>query len=184
MDKVMTPKFRVSFPYVFRPAKPMKQGDQEKYSITMLFQKGEDLSVLKKAATEVLTEKFGADQSKWPKGMRNPFKDQGEKEYEGYEPGAIFIRASSFQRPGLVDQKKNDIIEDRDFYPGCYARATVRPFWYDKLGNKGISFGLQNVQKITDGDPLGGRTKATDDFEAVVDETASEADQSGAAIFD
>jgi len=184
MDNINTSKFRVSFPYVFRPAKPMQAGAEPKYSIVMLFPKGADLSALRKAAVEAATEKWGADQNKWPKNMRNPFRNQGEKQFEGYEEGAFFITATSKQRPGLVDQKLNDIIEDRDFYPGCYARASVKAFAYSQAGNHGVSFGLQNVQKLAEGDPLGGRTKPTDDFEAVVDESAPETGQSASAIFD
>lgn len=167
MSNYLTPRFRVSFPNVFRPGKAMNAGEEGKYSITALFAKDTDLSVLKKAAKEAAEEKWGTDQSKWPKNLRLPFRDQGEKEFEGYEPGCIFITATSKQRPGLVDAKVQDIIEEKDFYPGCYARATVRAFAYDQKGNRGVAFGLQNVQKVADGEPLGGRTRATDDFAPV-----------------
>ena len=176
---IMTPEFRVSFPYVFRPSKPMQVGQEPKYSVSMLFKKGEDLTVLKKAVEEAAVEKWGADKSKWPKNLRNPFRDQGEKDNEGYEAGAIFITATSKQKPGLVDSKVEDIIEEREFYPGCYARATVRPFAYDNAGNRGVAFGLQNVQKLREGAPLGGRSSPAADFEPV-SSTASNA----SAMFD
>jgi hypothetical protein len=179
-ENVLTPKFRVSFPYVFRPqVNKMNPGAEAKYSLTMLFEKGADLSALKKAAETAIVDKWGADKTKWPKNLRNPFRDQGDKEFEGYEAGAIFITATSKQRPGLVDAKLQDIIEEKDFYPGCYARATVRAFAYDNNGNRGVSFGLQNIQKLADGDPLGGRTRPADDFEPVGD-----AVYSGSNIFD
>jgi hypothetical protein len=172
MDNVLTPKFRVSFPYVFRPQKPMANAASQdpKYSLTMLFPKGADLSVLKKAASDAVIEKWGAEKEKWPKNLRNPFRDQGEKEFEGYEAGAIFVTATSKQRPGLVDAQVKDIIDEKDFYPGCYARASVRAFAYDQAGNRGVAFGLQNVQKLGDGEPLGGRTRPTDDFEPVAED--------------
>jgi hypothetical protein len=181
MENVITGKFRVSFPYVFRPGKAMNPGAEPKYSLTMLFPKDADLSKLKAAATAAATEKWGLDQTKWPKGLRNPFRDQSEKEFEGYEKGCIFITATSKQRPGLVDAKLQDIIEEKDFYPGCYARASVRAFAYDQTGNRGVSFGLQNVQKLADGEPLGGRTRPTDDFEPVMDSVG--ATDPAAAIF-
>ena len=170
-DNIITGKFRVSFPYVFRPSKPMQVGAEPKYSVTMLFSKDADLTKLKAAVRAAAVDKWGADQAQWPKGMRNPFRDQGEKEYEGYEKGLIFIVATSKQRPGLVDAKLQDIIEEKDFYPGCYARASVRAFAYDQAGNRGVAFGLQNIQKLADGEPLGGRTRPADDFEPVVDES-------------
>jgi hypothetical protein len=180
-ENVLTPKFRVSFPNVFRPGKLMQLGAEPKYSITMLFEKGADLSALHAAAKAVLEEKWGADKTKWPKNMRNPFRDQGEKEFPGYEAGAIFISASSKQRPGLVDEKVQDIIEEHKFYPGCYARATVRAFAYDQAGNRGVSFGLQNVQKLADGEPLGGRTNPAQDFEPVA---TAEGVTTAAGLFD
>lgn len=180
-ENVMTPEFRASFPNLFRPAKQMAgaTGDP-KYTLTMLFPKGADLAKLKAAAAEAAKEKWG---DKIPKGLRNPFRDQGEKEFEGYEAGAVFITATSKQRPGLVDARVQDIVEERDFYPGCYARATVRAFAYDQAGNRGVAFGLQNVQKLRDGDPLGGRTRPSDDFEPV--ESGDAGDAKGAAsVFD
>lgn len=169
-ENVMTPKFRTSFVNVFRPSANKNDPTAEpKYSLTMLFAKDADLSALKKAAQAAIVEKLGPDQSKWPKNLKNPFRDQGDFEYDGYEKGSIFIRASSKQKPGLVDQKNQDILEEKDFYSGCYARATVRAFYYDTKGNRGVSFGLQNVQKLGEGDPLGGRTRASQDFEPVAD---------------
>lgn len=183
-DKVITPEFRVSFPNVFRPAKPMEGSNGEpKYTLTMLFPKDADLSKLKAAAKEAATEKWGADQAKWPKNLRLPFRDQGEKEFEGYEAGGIFITATSKQKPGLVDSQVQDIIEESGFYAGCYAKASVRAFAYDTAGNRGIAFGLGNVQMTRHGDPLGGRSRPTDDFEPVAGGPATQAKGAG-GIFD
>lgn len=168
-ENVLTPEFRVSFAYVFRPSQPMAGSTNKdpKYTVTMLFPKGADLSKLQAAAKQAAVDKWG--EGKIPKGLRSPFRDQGEKEYAGYEAGAVFITATSKQKPGLVDARMQDIIEEKDFYSGCHARATVRAFAYDNAGNKGVSFGLQNIQKLRDGEPLGGRTRPSDDFEAVPD---------------
>jgi hypothetical protein len=70
-------------------------------------------------------------------------------------------------RPGIVDANLQEIISEDDFYSGCYARATLTAFAYDKLGNKGVAFGLQNIQKLKDGEHLSGRKNAESDFEAV-----------------
>lgn len=174
-DNVMTPEFRVSYPHVFKPQKNDLNGKME-YSVVALFPKGADLSKLKAAATAALVKKWGADQSKWPDKLKSPFRDQAERAKNvdgkkvlplGYEEGAIFLTLKSEQRPGVVDQNVQDIIDDVDFYAGCFARATIRAFAYDQKGNRGVSFGLQNIQKTKDGDPLGGRTRASDDFSAV-----------------
>lgn len=178
--KQITPEFRVSFSNVFRPGKPIAGTSNEgKYGLTGLFKKGEDLSALKAAAEEAITEKWGADKAKWPKNLRSPFRDQGEKEFDGYVEGAIFINMTSKQRPGLVDANMNDIIDESEFYSGCYARASINAFAYDNAGNRGVAFGLNNVQKLRDGEPLGGRTRPEDDFEPV-----AEAAGSGNGVFD
>lgn len=180
-DNVMTPEFRVSYPYVFKPQQPMKgsEGKDPKYSVVMLFKKGEDLSKLKAAAQAAAVEKWGADQAKWPKNLRVPFRDQGEKESEGYEEGAVFVTATSKAKPGLVDANLNHIIDESEFYAGCYARATVRAFAYDNAGNRGISFGLQNVQKLRDGESLSGRVKAEDEFQPIASADAPAAPAAG-----
>ncbi len=164
--KVMTPRFRVSFPDVF-VARAMEQGQEPKFAITMLFAKDADLSALKAAAHQAVVDKWGADQAKWPKGLKSPFRDQGDMDYEGYEAGCTFVRATSKQKPGLIG-RDNAPLEPADFYPGCYARATVNAFAYDTKGNKGVSFGLQNIQKLEDGESLGGRSRPEEDFEPVV----------------
>lgn len=165
---VMTPVFRVSYPNVFKPKRNELSGKDE-YSIVALFEKGADLSELKKAAAKAIEEKWGPDKAKWPSNIRTPFRDQGEKDGEkgmpaGYEKGAIFLNLKSSQRPGVVDSKVVDIIDESEFYAGCYARATVSCYAYDQKGNRGVAFGLGNLQKVKDGEPLGGRTKPQNDF--------------------
>jgi hypothetical protein len=166
--KVMTPKFRVSFPNVFQP-KAIQEGQEPKYSISMLFdaeaQATADFKKMKQAAMKAKKQKWGDNP---PKNLRNPFREGSEKsQFEGYEDGVIFVSANSKQRPGLVDQKVNDIIDPQDFYAGCYARATLLAFAYDTMGNKGVAFLLCNVQKVDDGEPISGKSRAQDDFDAL-----------------
>ena len=181
-ENIMTPEARASFAHVHTPQKAMEPGKPDKYSVTFLFKKGADLSALKKAAQAALEEKFGAKlkDENFKKRLRSPFRDQGEKSYDGYEAGAIFVTATSTNKPGVVDANLQDIIDPSEFYSGCYFRATVRAFAYEKAGNVGVSFGLQNVQKLRDGESLSGRVKAQDEFQPV--EGASAAP--GGSMFD
>jgi len=167
-ENVITPKFRVSYPNVFRARKNDLSGKDE-YSVVALFAKGENLSMLKAAAQAAAKEKWG---DKMPKNLRSPFRDQGEREKdgklpEGLEAGAIFINLKSQQRPGLVDGNRQAIIDENDLYAGCYARAQVRAYAYEQKGNTGVAFGLQNLQKMGEGEPLSSRVKAEDAFEPV-----------------
>lgn len=185
---IITPTFRVSYPNVFKPRKNELNGAME-YSLVALFPKGADLSQLISAAQKAIEETWGTDKSKWPKTLRSPFRDQAEREKEvngqmvmpeGHEKGAIFINLKSKQRPGVVDQNVQDIIDESEFYAGCFAKASVRAYTYDQKGNRGVAFGLGNIQKVGDGDPLGGRTRAQDDFapiEGTGNESATDATQ-------
>jgi Protein of unknown function (DUF2815) len=171
VKNVMTPKFRFSYPKIFKAELNTLSGKME-FSVVALFPKGADLSELKKAAEECLTEKLGADKTKWPKGLKSPFRDQSDREKDGvlpagHEAGAIFLNLKTSTKPGIVDQNVQAIIDESEFYAGCYAHASVRPYYYDQKGNKGIAFGLQNVQKLGEGDPLSGRTSAANDFKPV-----------------
>ncbi len=176
--KVTTPKFRASFVWIFKPQPPMEgsANTEPKYGLTMLFdqaaQKSPEYKALKSLAIAALREKFGdklkPDGNGWFVGMKNPLRNGAEKaEMEGYGEGVIFASATSKMQPGLVDQGLSRIISEQDFFSGCYARATVTAYGFDKAGNKGVAFGLQNVQKLADGEAFSGRTAAEDDFDQV-----------------
>lgn len=168
LKKCITPAFRVSFPVVFKPKS--FQNQEPKYSITMLFDESTDLKPLKRAALNAAIEKWGEDKTKWPKKLRLPFRDGGEKEdMEGYGEGVIFVSASSKTQPGLVDARRERIINESDFYAGCWARAELIAFAYDVSGNKGVSFSLQNLQKIKDDKAFSGRKAAEDVFDVIDD---------------
>lgn len=167
--KVITPEFRVSFPAVFT-AKAF-QNQEPKYSVVMLFSKKTDISELKKAAMNAAAEKFGNDKTKWPKNLKMPFRDGDEKaDTPGYKD-TIFVTASSKQRPGLVDRSRQAILSEEDFYAGCYARAELIAFAYDTAGNRGVSFSLQNIQKLKEGEKFSGRKAAEDVFDSVEDDS-------------
>lgn len=175
MSKVLTPEFRVSFPNVFE-AKVNQLSGKAEYSLVALFPKGADLSQLHEAMTKACVDKWGADKAGWPANLRSPLRDQAERAKnvggkqvmpQGYEEGAMFMNLKSKLRPGLVDQDVVAIIDASAFYAGCWARATINAYAYDQAGNRGVSFGLGNIQKVKDGDPLGGRSRAEDDFAAV-----------------
>jgi len=178
-SRVVTPEFRVSFPSVFQ-AKMNDMSGKEEYSVVALFPKNADLSALKALAQKVIQEK-------WPDGtpsnFRSPFRNQGEKKKtengktflpDGYEDGAVFINLKSQQKPGVVDGSMQPILSATDFYPGCYARASVSCYAYDIKGNRGVAFGLGNIQKVRDGEAFGGRSKPEEDFAPIAGAATSQ----------
>ena len=59
------------------------------------------------------------------------------------------------------------ILDQSEVYSGCYGRVSITFYAYNSNGNKGVAAGLGNVQKLKDGEPLGSRANAKDEFEAV-----------------
>lgn len=172
-DPLKTPLARLSYPNLFE-ARGF-DGGEKKFSCTLIFdeeaQKTPEFKALKAAAKQAAIDEWGAD--KIPANLRTPFRDGAEKDGEGYGPGKIFISVSTKQRPGIVstmrdpETKKRMPIEDEsEIYAGCYVLASIRPFAYEVKGNKGISFGLNNLMKVKDGEMLGNRTRAEDDFDS------------------
>lgn len=184
--KFVTPEGRVSFPQLFEPK---AFGNQPaKYSMTLLFPKNADLTVVKQAIKNAAIEEWGdkadamiakikQDPKRWP------FHD-GDKEKPdmvGY-PGHYYISASSkaTNQPGLVNRSKKPILDEREFYAGCYARAELIAYAYDNEFGKGLGFSLQNVQKLREGEPFTGRRSAEnafDDLEELEDEAPKSSDE-------
>lgn len=83
---------------------------------------------------------------------------------------SYFLNVKSKTKPGLVDKDLNEIIDPSEFYSGCFCRMSIVAFPYSVNGSTGISFALQNVQKLADGPSLGGKANAADDFSSLSDE--------------
>jgi hypothetical protein len=174
--RIMTPKFRASYANVF-VARAVNEGEDPKFSITMLFPKTdtEGLARLKAAAKAAIREKWGDNP---PKKLRSPFRDgddEDEDRGDAYK-GMIFVYASAKSKPGIVDKSRNPIESADEFYSGCFARATVNAFAYDTKGNKGVSFGLNNIQMLAKGDHLDSRVSAEDDFDDYSDDDTGDGD--------
>jgi hypothetical protein len=177
----LSPTGRVSFPSVFKPT-AMEQGKDPKFQITLIFDKADPetqklLAEMKAAAGEAVKKR-------WPNGapsnLRNPFRDGNEKfEEKGWVEfkDKIFVKfsASEDRPPQVVDGGKRTITEaSGQFYPGCWARVSYTCYAYDASGNKGVAFGLCNIQKIRDDSAFDSRSTADQDFDAVAgSETAS-----------
>lgn len=168
-EKLITPEFRAAFVGLFRATAPKENPDgKKKYSIRAVFMPSTDLSAMKSAAKTAASEKWG---NNVPKSMRSPFRlnEELDNPIPGVPDDAIIMTfsANEDRRPGLVDAQLQDIIDDSEVYSGAWFRAQVRAYAYEQAGNRGVAFGLENVQKLRDDDPLGGgRVPASKAFEA------------------
>lgn len=168
---VKTGKCRFSYVNIFQPRKS-EDGGEAKYELTLLIPKSDKktykaiISAIE-AASKKGAAKFG---DKWPAKPKSPLKDgDGYKDNgDEYDPeckGHWVLRARSNRKPDIVNVDREDILDKNEVYSGCYGRATIDFFPFAVPTNKGISCGLGNVQKLADGEALGGgRTKAADDF--------------------
>jgi hypothetical protein len=173
---VVTPTATLSYPHLDQPQAPQKgQAGKPKYSATLVFAEGTDLTALQAAV-------MAAGEEKWPGkftemlrvgAVRSPFRKDAEA--KNYPTGSVFLNVRSEQKPGVVylhagADKKPAVVPDEkikeDLYPGASVRAQLRAFSYDSNGNKGVSFALNNIQKLGDGERLDNRQAATDAFEA------------------
>ena len=82
----------------------------------------------------------------------------------------MFINANSSTAPGIVDADCNPILDRSEVYSGVYGLASINMYAFNSNGNKGIACGLNNLQKIRDGEPMGSRSRAEDDFATDDDE--------------
>ena len=165
--KITTPPFRISFPEVFK-AKAFEEGQDPKFSCMMCFPKDTtDMSELKAEIKRVAQEKWG---KKRPKKFMQPIKDGADLDLDGME-NFWTVRASSNRKPGIVDKNLNLITEEEaeEVYAGAWFRATINAFVFDRQTNKGVSFGLNNLQKIKDDESFVGSVKPQDDFDEIED---------------
>lgn len=179
---IITPKARMSFPVLFDPKPPPGNPEGKKrFGVALLIPAGADLALLQKNAKEVAETKWGV--GKLPKNLKSPFLDAGAYEYQGYEEGWSLIRATTVQKPGIVNAKGENVSDEQEVYPGRWCVASLRAFAYDQAGNRGVSFGLQNIQLLDHDTALGGRVRAEDEFTPVDDVAGAGAGKNAQDIF-
>lgn len=167
--KVITGKVRFSYVNIFR-SRVFQDGQDPQYSVCLLIPKS-DTATLEKIKKAINSEISEGISSKWggkqPKNLHMPLRDGDEEradEAPEYE-GMMFLNAKSNSKPGIVDGSLNEILDPDEVYSGCYGRASINFYPYDFNGNRGIGVGLNNIQKLSDGERLGAaRASAEDDF--------------------
>lgn len=169
--KVITgPDTRWSYANVWEPKSI--NGGTPKYSVSLIIPKSDKVTVEKikkaiQAAYEEGQSKLKGNGKTVPalSVLKTPLRD-GDLERPDDEAYAnsYFINANSATAPGIVDADRNTIIDRSEVYSGVYGRASINLYAFNSNGNKGIACGLNNLQKIKDGEPLGGKSRAEDDF--------------------
>lgn len=170
--KVITgPQTRWSYANVW-DAKSIN-GGAPKFSVSLIIPKSDTVTVNKiKAAIQAAYEEGesklkGNSRSVPPlSAIKTPLRDgDAERPDDPAYANSYFINANSTTAPGIVDADRNPILERSEVYSGVYGRASINLYAFNTNGNKGIACGLNNLQKIRDGEPLGSRSRAEDDFD-------------------
>lgn len=169
--KVVTGLVRLSYANVWEP-KAANENAQPKYSVSIIIPKSdkETLKKINDAIDAAIEEGIGKFGGKKPNkaAIKLPLRDGDiEREDDEAYKGAYFVNANSVTPPQIVDTHVQPILERSEVYSGVYARVSINFYAFNSNGNKGIACGLGNIQKVKDGEPLGSRTNAADDFEAV-----------------
>ena len=168
--KVITGVCRLSYANIWQ-AKSIN-GGAPKYSASVLIPKSDTKTVAKVKAAIVAAYEEGEGKLKGNgksvptlASLKTPLRD-GDTERPDDEAyaGHWFINANSNTAPGVVDANRDPIYDTSEIYSGVYVRVSLSFYAFNSNGNRGIACALQNIQKVRDGEPLGGKSKAEDDF--------------------
>ena len=169
--KVITGKVVMSYLTVNEPKVPLG-GGTPKYSVSLIIPKSDTATVEKiKAAIQAAYDEGQSKRKGNSKtvpdldSLKTPLRD-GDKDRKGDEAykDCYFVNANSTTKPGVVDADRNPILDSSELYSGIIGRASINFYAFNSNGNRGIACGLNNLQKLSDGTPLGGHSRAEDDF--------------------
>ena len=168
---------RFSYLNANEPKTPMG-GGEPRYSVSLIIPKSDAVTVAKiraaiQAAYEEGESKLKGNSKVLPDldSLKTPLRD-GDLERpddEAYK-NSFFVNANSTTAPQIVDRSVQPILDRSEVYSGCYARVSVNFYAFNSTGNRGIACGLGNIQKVRDGEPLGGKSSAADDFATDLDD--------------
>lgn len=153
-------------------------GGAPKYSVSLIIPKFDTATVNKiKAAIQSAYEEGESKLKGNGKSvpalsiLKTPLRDGDlERPDDAAYAGCYFVNANSATAPGIVDADRQPILDRSEVYSGVYGRASINFYAFNSNGNKGIACGLNNLQKIKDGEPLGGKSRAEDDFATDADD--------------
>ena len=165
--KVVTGVVRLSYANVWEPKSI--NGGAEKFSVSLIIPKADTktLGAIQKAIDSAIEEGRGKFGGKVPSKatLKLPLRDGDvdRPDDEAYT-NCYFVNANSSSAPEIVDKSLNPILNRSEVYSGVYARVSINFYAFNSNGNRGIACGLGTIQKVRDGEPLGGKTSAADDF--------------------
>lgn len=170
--KVVTGIVRLSYANVWEPASI--NGGTPKYSVSLIIPKSDakTIAAINAAVDAAIKEGVAKFGGKIPNkaALKLPLRDGDVEREDGAYQGAYFVNANSTTAPQIVDRSVQPILDRNEVYSGCYARVSINFYAFNSNGNRGVACGLGNIQKVRDGEPLGGKSSAADDFTTDLDD--------------
>lgn len=168
--KVIVP-CRFSYLHCWEP--DSVNGGDPKYSVSAIIPKSDTktINAIKAAVEQAKKDSVSKWGGKIPANLKLPLRDGDldRPDDEAYA-NSYFFNANSRQAPQVVDARVQPILDQSEVYSGCYGKISVTFYGYNSNGNRGIAAGLGNIQKLKDGESLGGRSSAADDFQTEEEE--------------
>lgn len=168
--KVIVP-CRFSYLHCWEP--DSVNGGDPKYSVSAIIPKSDTKTIhaIKAAVEQAKKDSVSKWGGKIPANLKLPLRDGDldRPDDEAYA-NSYFFNANSRQAPQVVDARVQPILDQSEVYSGCYGKISVTFYGYNSNGNRGIAAGLGNIQKLRDGESLGGRSSAADDFQTEEEE--------------
>lgn len=165
--RVITGKVRVNYPNLFVPNRLENQ--EARYSLTILIPKS-DIATIENIQNAICESKVQLFEkyNEIPDNVKTPLRDGDiEKPENKAYAGHYFINATSKFKPGIVDRFLNNIHDSSEIYAGCYIRASLNFYPYSNKNICGVGCGINNVQKISDGEPIITNPRPEDDFSVI-----------------
>lgn len=164
--KVVTGVVRLSYANVWEPKSI--NGSNPKYSVSLIIPKSdtETVTAINNAVENAIKAGVGKFGGKIPNRatLKLPLRDGDvERDDEAYKD-SYFVNANSTTAPQIVDRSVQPIMDRNEVYSGCYARVSLNFYAFNSNGNRGVACGLGNIQKVRDGEALGGKSTAAEDF--------------------
>ena len=173
--KVITGMVRLSYANIFEPKSI--NGSDPKYSVSLIIPKDDkqQVSIIEQAiknAIEAGKTKLANKSGKVPANLKTPLRDGDEdRPDDEVYANSYFINANSAAAPMVVGLEKDTTsgkairLDETEVYSGCYARVSINFYAFNTNGNIGIACGLGNIQKVDEGERLGGGSSAEEDFD-------------------
>lgn len=176
---VLGPRTRFSYCNIWEPRSI--NGGTPKYSMSAIIPK-DDLQTVNAINAAIESAYRDGEAKLKGKGalpplaaLKTPLRDGDlERPDDPAYAGCWFLNANSDKAPGIVDAACNPILDRSEVYSGCYGRVSVTFFAFNSNGNRGIACGLNNIQKLRDGESLGGHISAEAEFAAYTEASADE----------